>query len=309
MIVGGMLACSAVMVIGGCAGSKGSVREDDEDFDDWGDEDQGGDRDGDQRRRKRRRRPAGRPVLIEARRVPGAVVERNRSGRPSHDVRELRSSLCEDSADEPVIFYQLIVSEQWHYYWLCSESGPQRVATPKGNRLLLAWVQDLERRAASKARDCGSGSRARMFEDIHDSGTRARAYCDGRIVLRFLDGGTKVRAFTAAARPRPPRSDADRGRLVCPRCPPCSEVRQACPDCPAPRPCPPPRQCPPAKKCPACDCSEQARKAGEKGFWQGVSKACKRICTLIYKKCRSIDSKTAMCYQLSEYCAETCAKR
>ena len=51
------------------------------------------------------------------------------------------------------------------------------------------------------------------------------------------------------------------------------------------------------------------RAAGEKGFWQGVTKACRRICTLVYKKCRSIDPKTAMCYRVSEYCAETCAKK
>ena len=48
--------------------------------------------------------------------------------------------------------------------------------------------------------------------------------------------------------------------------------------------------------------------AGKAGFKQGIDKACKRICDMIYKKCRSVDPKTAMCYTLSEYCATECAK-
>jgi hypothetical protein len=39
-----------------------------------------------------------------------------------------------------------------------------------------------------------------------------------------------------------------------------------------------------------------------------VEKACRKICQDIYNKCRSINPQTAMCYQLSEYCATTCGK-
>jgi hypothetical protein len=39
-----------------------------------------------------------------------------------------------------------------------------------------------------------------------------------------------------------------------------------------------------------------------------VDKACKRICDLVYKRCRSINPNTALCYQLSEYCAVECVR-
>jgi hypothetical protein len=48
--------------------------------------------------------------------------------------------------------------------------------------------------------------------------------------------------------------------------------------------------------------------AARKGFYQGVGKACARICRMTYEKCRSIDPKTAMCHMLQEYCTKNCTK-
>ena len=292
-----------ISVNAGCPAHGKNIRADD----DWEDDEDDDARDRRRRRRRRRRRTRSRrsaAVLIQARRIAGAVVENSRSGRPREDLDELRQTLCEEREDDAVIFYQLVVSTQWHYYWLCSERRPQRAATPQGKRALLRWANALSRRAEAASAECRPGSRRRLFRETHESGTRARAYCDGRVVLSFPDGGKKTRYFTVAGAAAPPRRAArtrvDPGRSVCPVCTPCPTVSRPR-DCPRPRPCPPPRQCP--------NPQAQIRAAQQKAFWQGVKKACKRICTMVYKKCRSINPKTALCYQVSEYCAENCAKK
>ncbi|MCC6750826.1 MAG: hypothetical protein IT371_24425 [Deltaproteobacteria bacterium] len=315
------------------AHQSGSSRDDE-----GGDGESEGEGDGEGSRERESRRV---PVLIDAKRLPDAVVEQNRTGKPRDDLESLRQSLCEGREDERVVFYQLVVSTHWHYYWVCGDKKAQRAATEDGDEKLRSWVKRLEKQAAAESAGCAAGSRQRLFKQTHESGTRVKAYCDGQLVLRFPDGGKKTVAFAsqapagsgpAAGGENPDAGDAADGdgdgdgaaqpatqppvvQAQPPAtgrrggaCPPCA----ACPACPAQRPCPPQRACPappPCPACPACDCSTKAREAGEKGFWQGVQKACKRICTLVYQKCRAINPSTALCYQVAEYCAGACDKK
>ncbi|MCB9557533.1 MAG: hypothetical protein H6707_15605 [Deltaproteobacteria bacterium] len=247
---------------------------------------------------KTRRSALRMPVLISAKRLRDAVVETNASGRPGENLERLRYRLCEDREDDAVIFYQLVVSSDWHYYWLCNDKQARRVATAKGNRLLRSWVKRITVLAEQRVADCDDAEQT-LFSRVHASGTRAQASCDGRLVLSFPDGGRRTLSF-----------QAKRAEEQCKPCPRCEAA--ACPKpqaCPPPTTCPAPTTCPPATPCPACDCKGVLQNAGTKAFWQGVDKACRRICTLVYKKCRGIDPNTALCYQLSEYCAQNCAKR
>ena len=99
--------------------------------DDFADEDLDEDLDDeDEGRRERRRRVRdddsdanereSSEVRIDYRRIGGAKVEQSDSGIPRHKVNQLRQVLCEGHQDKAAIFYHLIVSKHWHYYWLCS---------------------------------------------------------------------------------------------------------------------------------------------------------------------------------------------
>lgn len=302
-------------------------------------------------------RAARAPLLIQEERLADAAVERNRTGRVRRDVAALRERLCEGHEDDPVIFYQLVVSRHWHYYWVCSSTRVKRAATRRGVRILESWLRKVKKRAGRESAECEPGNADKMFRERHESGIVVHAYCDGVMIVRYPDrskitityrggggGGTgrtggnypSVGPVQRSRTPvQPPRRVTPTGPGVavspptttrCPTCPP----QRACPPqrgCPPQRSCPPQRvcprcpprricpRCPPPKPCPRCpapNTKETCKVFGEKAFWHGVKSACQRICTSIYKKCRSINPKTAMCYQLSEYCATlrgVCGKR
>lgn len=264
------------------------------------------------------------PVLIDARRLPDAVVQRSRRGERRHDLRELRTAFCEGREDDPVIFYQLVVSRHWHYYWLCSESEARRAATREGAERLREWIREVRGRATDERDRCAPQSTERMFRTRHESGLRVSAYCDGALILIYPDGGRMKLslggsrqtagggASTGGTRTPPARhsssgspSGGGGGRVSSSggggRCPPCPRSSSGG------RPkCPPPKLCPACKKCESCPAKNSKAACAEYGrgaFWQGVKKACRAICTNLYKRCRKLNPKTSMCYQLSEYCA------
>ena len=253
------------------------------------------------------------PVLVNLQRLPDAVVETSTSGVPRNNVINLRRIYCEERAGDPVIFFQLVVSTHWHYYWICSDRRPHRASTPEGASRLRKWLVGFRMQASTESAGCSSGRHSPILQGTHESGTRAVAYCDGKLVLNFPDGGHSNKTFNSMVRGGGYQQPASSGG-TCPSCPPQRRCPTAgarkCPDCP---PCPPQRVCPPCRcpkppPCPKLDCTKQQLAAGRKGFGQGVRKACKRICTKIYKFCRKLNPKTSLCYQTSEYCAKNCAK-
>jgi hypothetical protein len=264
-------------------------------------------------------------VKVRHKELADAIRENSDGGRGRHDARKLRQALCEGYQDQPKIFYHLVVSAHWHYYWICSDDKPHRVSSKRGKKNLETWLRGFKKQATVQSQDCSSGGRKALTGN-HESGIQAVAYCDGRIVLSFPDGGQTQTNFRSQARgdtggggddpgvtPQPPPDDSGTQTAHCPPCPACPSCgnRGRCPDCPVCAACPPPKMCPPPKVCPTCpppNCQPAAMEAGKKAFRQGVDRACKRICTLIYQKCRSINPNTALCYQLSEYCAGECAK-
>ena len=258
------------------------------------------------------------PVLVNLQRLSDAVVETSTSGVPRTNVARLRRIYCEERSGDPVIFFQLVVSTHWHYYWICSDRRPHRASTPEGVSRLRKWLIGFRMQAANESAGCSGARHTPILQGTHESGTRSVAYCDGQLVLHFPDGGQSKKIFQTRAgggsyRPTPggytpssggtcPACPAQRrcpspGAMECPECPRC----KTCPQCRCPKPLP----CP---KCPPPDCTKQTLAAGRKGFIQGVRKACKRICHKIYGKCRSINPKTAMCHMLQEYCMANCAK-
>ena len=259
------------------------------------------------------------PVLINLQRLPDAVVETSTSGVPRTNVARLRGIYCEERSGDPVIFFQLVVSTHWHYYWICSDRRPHRASTPVGASRLRKWLSGFRLQAANESAGCASARHTPILQGTHESGTRSVAYCDGQLVLHFPDGGSSNKTFQARSsgggtyRPQPGNSGGGTcpvcppqrqcpspGSRQCPQCPQCRRCK-ICPECRCPKPIP----CP---KCPPPSCTKQTLAAGRKGFIQGVRKACKRICRKIYGKCRSINPKTAMCHMLQEYCAANCAK-
>jgi hypothetical protein len=292
-----------LLTLGGCpATQSGSTRDDDEGGDKGSAGSEGGaagDDDDD-----------GTKVRIPYRKVPDAIVENSNGTRPRRDVARTRELLCEGRDTEDKIFYQLVISKHWYYYWLCSEPKARRVSTKVGSKRLNKWINDFKTQAGMMSRDCEPGSANKCITGTHESGIQASAYCDGRIVLNFPDGEKKTLSFKTQASGGSEGKieggdEGDRSTATCPPCPTCPTVRGRCPDCPAPTPCPPPRTCP---VCPACDCRTKEVDAGKKGFAQGVKKACARICNLMYNKCRSINPGTAMCHMLAEYCSTDCSK-
>jgi hypothetical protein len=250
-----------------------------------------------------------------------AVQEESLDGRPRRNVEKLREALCEGQQSEPKVFYHIVVSSHWHYYWICSDPRPHKASSTSGAKNLRGWLEGFQRQARIMARDCPPGSGRHLLKGTHESGILINGFCDGRIVLSYPDGDERTVRFAdgspageASGAPVPspvrrPPPAPDPGGRACPPCGACPSTRcrsaAHCPACPA---CPPPRACPAPPPCPACDCSKPALAAGQKGFRQGVEKACKRICDMLYKKCRSIDPNTALCYQVSEYCAAECPK-
>lgn len=224
--------------------------------------------------------------------LPSAVIERNNTGIVHQQVDVLRQKLCKGQEDRSVIFYRLIVSSHWHYYWLCSGNRARRASSRLGAQHIRKWLNGFRGQAARLAGACTTASRKAVLRGTHKSGVRSVAYCNGEIVLHFPDGQKTVKRIdsegqTAAA-------DAS--------CPPCPTVSHSASNCPRPRPC---AACPRPKPCPTC--TNAMVEAGKKGFIQGVAKACSRICGLIYTECRRINSKTALCYMLQEYCTKNCS--
>jgi len=241
-------------------------------------------------------------VRINFQRLPDVVVETSTSGIPRNDVIRLRNELCEGREDDPVIFFQFIVAGHWHYYWICSSNTASRASSTSGKQRLQRWLGGFKRDAASQVSNCARQEHVRLLKGSHESGIRATAYCDGQIVLRFPDGGRRELYFNASARGRDRYSGGSRGRS-CPACPACPTSRgRRCPACPPPRSCPPPRTCPP------CDCSREAAIVARKSVKSWVSNKCRGLCDQIYKKCRSINPNTSLCYMISEYCATNCVK-
>jgi hypothetical protein len=272
--------------------------------------------------RRRGRSGRGAPILLQGvKRLSAAAIDFTKGAATDRNIGKLRNRLCEGREDRRLIFYQLVVSKHWHYYWLCSKKGALRAATRSGARQFGLWLRAIKNRARNASAECDPGSIKRLVRSRHKSGVLAKAYCDGVLILRYPDASKITTSFSRGAlssspparRPAPnPQNNytnSTTNRQPTGRCPPCDRICPQCPacpqskGCPAPPPCP---RCPRCKQCPTCpkpNPKTMCKAFGAKAFWQGVSKACKRICTAIYKKCRSINSKTAMCYQLSEYCA------
>ena len=254
------------------------------------------------------------PVLVNLQRLPDAVVETSTSGVPRTNVARLRRIYCEERSGDPVIFFQLVVSTHWHYYWICSDRRPHRASTPEGVSRLRKWLIGFRLQASNESAGCSSARHTPILQGKHESGTRAVAYCDGQLVLHFPDGGRSNKTFPARSGGGTySQPGGHSGGGTCPECPPrrqCPTAGQCptCAVCQRCRVCPPQVRCPPPKVCPPPDCSRSNLAAGRKGFVQGVRKACKRICRKIYGKCRSINPKTAMCHMLQEYCVANCAK-
>jgi hypothetical protein len=228
-------------------------------------------------------------VLIDARRLPEAVVQRvglrNLQPPAPADIDEMREALC-GGLEDRLIFYQLVVSRHWHYYWLCSQDDAVRAMTPDGDRMLRAWLVHMQRRTLKLQRRCPASSTRRMFSERHASGTTGRAYCDGVVMLFFPDGGEK--SF-----------EAHRGPLT-------ATVRQPGSPRREPKlPGPPPGTAPAAgrQSCAEPNTTAACREFGQKAFWQGVQRACSRICPAIFRRCRKLAPGNALCHQLSEHCA------
>ena len=213
------------------------------------------------------------PMLIRAKKLPSAIVD---FGRQRHSPAELRRELCEEDDDEEVVFYQLVMSRHWHFYWLCSDDQPRRAASRKGDLLLRDWLDDVKQRAIEESGRCKNQSKRRLFSDVHRSGTKAVAMCDGTIILAFVDGGRRTSRFPmhrmtqttgSVPDPRPSNLDVrDRRSYPAPmqKCPPCPAARcprcpvvrntcapcSPCPKCPTPSPCPKP----PVVRCPRPEC-------------------------------------------------------
>ncbi len=257
------------------------------------------------RRRRRRRRP---PNLISkiASRLPEAEVERSRRGRPRTDLEKLRETFCDGRVGAKVIFYQLVVSNEWHYYWLCSTRKVKRAVTPKGARLFRAWLARITRRARRDALECSPGSTRRLFSVRHRSGTRARAYCDGLLMLRYPDGGKHSFPFRRGSRGGATAAGGTQNCPVCKTCPTVAgqtcPVCKTCPTCQTCKRCPAPKPCPPQKVCLAPNTKATCKVYGEKAFWLGVGQACKRICPAIYKWCHKKFPNTALCNMARDYC-------
>lgn len=259
------------------------------------------------------------PVLIDADRAVDAVVESNRTGRPRTDIEELREMLCEGRGAEPIIFYQLIVSRHWHYYWLCSSRIPLRAATTKGTQQLAKWLDRMDHQAKLQSAECVTKNQRSLFSMRHESGIRATAQCNGRIILRFPDGEKKTRFFVSNVEEgkSPPKDAVDEetvSQQQCPACPLCPTCPRA-EGCPLSPPCPVQQECPLCPKClPQKDCPKMqsspdldCRSFGQAAFAQGVRKACDFFCPQMYKKCRkTMGQQSAICHQLTEFCSQTC---
>ena len=248
-------------------------------------------------------------VQIPYQHLPDAVVENSSSGVPRNDPAHLNSIFCQARGADPIIYYHLIVSRHWHYLWLCSEQRPRRISSTWGSSRLKRWVRAFKNQAVSNSAGCSSPTHTVILRESHESGIRAVAYCDGQIGLTFPDGGRSSLAFSGSTAvvqsggggyQAPASSHGS-----CPVCQPCRATsRTRCPTCR----CPPRPKCPPRQACPPKDCRREILAAGQKGFKQGVTKACRGVCQEIYNKCRTINPKTALCHMVSEHCAEKCGK-
>lgn len=229
-------------------------------------------------------------VLIDAKRLPDAVVQRvtlKELEEPNPaDIAQVRESVCDGEAVE-MIFYQLVVSRDWHYYWLCSENSSVRAMTRRGEQKLSNWLAQLEAKAHKKLGGCAAGSSKRILSEQHESGIIAHVYCDGVLMLAFPDGGEQSLKLgkTSVAQRLQPRERPGPA-------PSTQATTSAKCECPA---------CPKAKVCPTV--AKNCRAYGEKAFWLGVRKACNKICPSIYAECRKTNPKGSLCHQLSEYCA------
>ena len=248
-------------------------------------------------------------VVVNYNQLTDAMVEPNESGIPRQNVDNLRRILCEGRDAQTMIFYRLIVATHWHYYWLCSDTQARRASSSYGARHIRRWLKNFKRQAATMSAGCRMG--AAVLKGNHESGVRATAYCDGRLVLIFPDGGKTTKSFSSQG------YGGGGGGGV-----PTAGTAENCPPCPATRSgggyaggdCPPPKVCPVCAVCQACpppkpcDCKPEVVKMGKKFWWDGVNKACGRYCKMIYTECRRINPKTAMCSMLQEHCEKHCAK-
>ena len=198
------------------------------------------------------------PVLIDADLVSETVIVTSRTGKVQDNLANIRQEVCEGREDDPVIFYQLVVSDEWHYYWLCSKSKPIRAATSGGAKKLGSWVKRMREQAVADSNRCGTDISKRLFKKIHASGVQAKAYCNGSMVLRFPDASKKSFSFPVTGGGETQtgtNNDGGGGQTAAGGCP-------TCPTCP-------PERC-------------------KNSYSRGVGAACRRICTLIYKKCRAL---------------------
>lgn len=246
-------------------------------------------------------------VLVDARRLPDALIEEVDSADDIRDdIDSLREKICDRRLGDKVIFYQVIVAREWHYYWLCSSKQTLRGATRRGARDFGYWLDDIKRKARNDIGDCAPNSRRLMFKRQHKSGVIAGVYCDDVLLLKHPDRSKHVLSFkksepSLGRRASCPPCPRVRSNSRCPSCPP----QRACPTqrrCPPQRACPPRRACPPVKRCPAKNTPAACAKFGRQAFWKGVDGACKKICDAVHKRCRAVYPNTAACQMIKDHC-------
>ncbi len=146
----------------------------------------------------------------ELERLPDAVVEHRGGRAPLRDVGRLWRRLCAGHEDEPILFYELVVSRLWSYGWVCSEVRPRRWTNGAGAARLTHWLRWLQAEAARRARSCSAPRRVPVLAASHESGIRAVALCSQELVLSYPDGSLETRSPPAPARrSRAPRLVAE----------------------------------------------------------------------------------------------------
>lgn len=272
-------------------------------------------------------------ILIESQRLPNAVIIDDNSFPSAQRLMQERDRLCAGEAT-PVIFLQVVMGGEWHYYYVCNQQEAVRAMTKQGEQRLSAWLDGIEQRAGRERARCQAGMRGELFSTRHSSGTSVVVDCDGTVVLRFADGGRKTlqvggappeapadpgdatapspAAPVATPPPLPPPAPASAGGAGAaragPRCAPCPKV--SCePDlanCPPPPPCPPCPVCPRAasgRPVASESTSGALRAARSAALLQGRRQACAALCPALFKRCRKAQPRGEFCFELSEFCA------
>ncbi|MBK6847654.1 MAG: hypothetical protein IPG96_09010 [Proteobacteria bacterium] len=268
-------------------------------------------------------------VLIEGQRLPNAIIISDGSFPSAQRLAQERDRLCAGDAT-PVVFLQVVLGTEWHYYFVCNQQEAVRAMTRRGEQQLSAWLDGIEQRAGRERQRCAAGARGELFSQAHSSGTSVVVDCDGTVVLRFADGGRKtLQVGGGGAAPAAPAVPADAPIPPVPPAPAAplpasapsagtSRSGARCAPCPKPvcepdlAGCPPPPPCP---ACPACARAASGRVAETEGasatlraartaaLLQGRRQACDALCPALFKRCRQQYPRGQFCFELSEFCA------